>query len=201
MTPEEKRARSLQAQKEYQARNPELVKQRKRKHYAANAERLREQRKAYCYANRKQEIASSRTASKRIREQRKAEGLCVHCAAPAVTGLTSCQNCRELLNARARATHPYRRYRYKALYGLTAERLALLLAAQENRCAICGEAFDFSKRRAFVIDHDHASGAVRGALCTLCNVGLGSFGDDEERMASAIRYLGSARAIQLEVAS
>ena len=52
-------------------------------------------------------------------------------------------------------------------------------------CAICG-----SPER-LVVDHNHTTGAVRGVLCSDCNVALGLFSDSVERLESAIVYLRS----------
>jgi hypothetical protein len=54
---------------------------------------------------------------------------------------------------------------------------------QRYGCAICGSLFDE------VIDHDHITGKIRGLLCRSCNVGLGFFKDDTERLQNAIDYL------------
>lgn len=80
-------------------------------------------------------------------------------------------------------------YMREYLYGITPEQFTTLLEAQGNRCAICGSAEWPGKDNCPHVDHDHATGKVRGLLCGPCNIGLGQFGDDPERLAAAIRYL------------
>lgn len=74
----------------------------------------------------------------------------------------------------------------KAKYGLTEDEYDLLLAAQGGVCAICGR-FETVKRGSNVsrlsVDHDHATGQVRGLLCQSCNVICGMFRDDSARAA------------------
>jgi hypothetical protein len=75
-----------------------------------------------------------------------------------------------------------RRYRY----GLTEEAYLGLLLAQDNACAICRTPFEGFK---VCVDHCHETGEVRGLLCDNCNVGLGRFKDDVQRVAAALAYL------------
>lgn len=73
-------------------------------------------------------------------------------------------------------------------YGISGEEADALLAAQDGRCAICRCAHP-GGRGAWHLDHDHASGAVRGFLCQGCNNGLGLFRDDPARLEAAAGYL------------
>ena len=76
----------------------------------------------------------------------------------------------------------------KSKYGITSEEYAAFVEQQNGVCAICEQ-----PDRRIGVDHDHATGKVRGLLCNHCNRALGSFGDDPERLAQAIRYLNSTR--------
>jgi len=76
-------------------------------------------------------------------------------------------------------------------FGLTEEQARE--AAQHHSCDICGR--DNGHRR-LVVDHCHATDRNRGLLCNECNLGLGKFADDPERMRRAADYLeagGSGR--------
>ncbi len=56
---------------------------------------------------------------------------------------------------------------YRRTYGLTADEVDEMLAAQGGVCAICRELPEVEAR--MHIDHDHRSGAIRGVLCSRCN--------------------------------
>lgn len=68
-------------------------------------------------------------------------------------------------------------------FGLTTAAYRAMLAAQNGGCAICGGTKKLS------VDHCHKSGAIRGILCNKCNLAIGHFDDDEERLSRAIEYL------------
>lgn len=94
------------------------------------------------------------------------------------------------------AKHYYTRRSRWARYGLSIDEGLELYEAQGGACAICRAP---TAADALHIDHDHrccAQGScgicVRGLLCGRCNLGLGHFEDDPERLAAAIKYLARA---------
>lgn len=77
-------------------------------------------------------------------------------------------------------------------FGIGLADYAVLIAAQDNKCAICNEEeteMRGGKVKALAVDHNHETDEVRGLLCVACNTGLGKFGDDRERLLAAIKYL------------
>jgi hypothetical protein len=59
---------------------------------------------------------------------------------------------------------------------------------------LCGLPFSQSQRATTaVVDHCHASGAVRGLIHFNCNSGLGMFGDDLAKLRLAVGYLQRAK--------
>jgi hypothetical protein len=73
-------------------------------------------------------------------------------------------------------------------YGLTKEAYEAKLLAQDKRCAICST-LEPGGKGDFHVDHDHETDRVRGLLCQMCNMGLGSFGEDITLLERAVRYL------------
>ena len=55
-------------------------------------------------------------------------------------------------------------------------------AKQQTECVICGNP-------PAVVDHDHRTGHIRGALCHPCNAGLGFFRDDPTLLELAALYI------------
>lgn len=90
-------------------------------------------------------------------------------------GLDSwCRACRnEYRNANARG-----KYR-----GSISDEALKELKASITHCVICGV------EDKLVVDHDHATGKVRGLLCNHCNRGLGHFRDDPMLLEFAAQYL------------
>lgn len=72
-------------------------------------------------------------------------------------------------------------------YGITQEQYDALLAHQGGVCAVCTQ--PMSGSRTEVIDHDHATGQVRGIIHGGCNVALGMLDDNPEWFLNAAKYL------------
>lgn len=116
------------------------------------------------------------------------------------TGLTGhCKDCQNISNSlkyhmdrdfKEKAKLQKKKSQIKRLYNISFEDYDRFLEIQDNCCAICRIPFDKSKPSTTPhIDHDHITNKVRGLLCPLCNVGLGSFRDNESYLFSAINYL------------
>jgi hypothetical protein len=80
--------------------------------------------------------------------------------------------------------HDKERVRFKK-YGLTGEAFARLVAAQGGVCAICHR----QPGNGLSVDHCHATGVVRGLLCTRCNTSIGRMKDSPSLLRAAAAYL------------
>lgn len=83
------------------------------------------------------------------------------------------------------------------LYNLSQDDYARLLDEQGGVCAICHQPERYIDSRTgharnLSVDHDHATGHVRGLLCGRCNRGLGQFNDDLASLTRAAEYLRKA---------
>lgn len=79
---------------------------------------------------------------------------------------------------------------YVRKYGLSREDRDAMLAAQGGLCAICGcEPNPNHRGGRLHIDHCHATGTIRGLLCSNCNTLLGLADDDPARLMAAAKYL------------
>lgn len=84
----------------------------------------------------------------------------------------------------------------KNAYGITVEQFCDLVDRQQRKCANseCGVIFPddiVAGRRLVHVDHDHATGKVRGLLCPACNIALGQVRDDPERLLGLAEYIES----------
>lgn len=74
-------------------------------------------------------------------------------------------------------------------YGISRTDYERMLAHQAGGCAICLK----TPNEPLCVDHCHQTGQVRGLLCRRCNLGLGHFSDDLDRLARASTYLKIAQ--------
>jgi len=72
--------------------------------------------------------------------------------------------------------------------GVTADMYAAMLAEQGGGCAVCGRP---PRTRRLHVDHDHATGRVRGLLCYRCNRALPAY-VTVEWLERALAYLRRA---------
>lgn len=86
---------------------------------------------------------------------------------------------RERLQRESRERH------LKKQYGITADGFELLVMAQFGLCAICLKEVGSELH----VDHDHATGRIRGLLCGNCNRAVGQLKDRPSLARSAARYL------------
>jgi hypothetical protein len=62
-----------------------------------------------------------------------------------------------------------RPYGLKRRHGITLEQYEAMLLSQNGLCAICGHPPDVGVNKRLHVDHDHATGKIRGLLCMHCN--------------------------------
>ena len=78
--------------------------------------------------------------------------------------------------------------------GCTQEQYDALYAAQDGKCALCGDStpgrfVGNGKAQDFCADHDHETGRIRGLLCGNCNAGIGHLQDNSTLLRKAADYL------------
>lgn len=199
MTSEEKRQSKNKHQRDWYASLPEESrrhKQHRQKLYmreymarrkASETPEEREARKAYAKAYRARRKAEDPDYERKVyaahredRKRRSSEYAKTH---------------RETVTAaskRWRAANPEKerlrlhKQRLKR-YNLSVTEFEEMTAAQDGRCAIC------RRESKLCVDHDHATGAVRGLLCNRCNRFLGVL-EKWESLNAAQDYLAKHRA-------
>lgn len=90
-----------------------------------------------------------------------------------------CENCK---------SEHHRAVLLRTKYGVTAEWYDHKLAEQGGGCAMCGQNRPSKGWNFMAIDHNHATGEVRGILCAACNAAVGVI-ENQEFLQRAARYL------------
>lgn len=87
----------------------------------------------------------------------------------------------------------YRDLRRKRVFGVGPADYERLLMEQDGVCAICRQPERTHNKwgplKNLAVDHDHATGIMRGLLCAQCNKGIGNLGESIERLEAAATYL------------
>jgi hypothetical protein len=142
-----------------------------RRYRAEHLEKHRESNRKYREAHRQEIRARSRKYYETTREERR--------------------RCRLEGTRKWKAANPEKVQKLNYKHGLKRAGFAVqeynsLLTAQGGGCAICG---GLPGRRKLAVDHDHATGKIRGLLCGSCNTMLGHTHDDQSILKLAIEYL------------
>jgi hypothetical protein len=77
-------------------------------------------------------------------------------------------------------------YHLKAAFGVDLDWYNTILKKQKGCCAICKQP---PTKRRLAVDHNHATGKVRGLLCKNCNIAIGLLDENVERARFVIKYL------------
>lgn len=80
-----------------------------------------------------------------------------------------------------------KRTRLATKYGLTEDQVQVLLDRYDGLCWVC------RRRKAVVVEHDHATEIVRGMTCQTCNGVLAKTDADPEYLEKVDTYLKEAR--------
>lgn len=101
----------------------------------------------------------------------------------------ACSTCSKARKKRYYADGRYnqrdRNDAYRRRYGISLDEYNAMFSAQKGLCAICGD----GSRRHLHVDHDHDTKQVRALLCQHCNIGIGNFFDDADRLQAAAAYI------------
>lgn len=76
-------------------------------------------------------------------------------------------------------------------YGISVAEFDELYRQQGGKCAICKQVPEPMRngRSSMHVDHDHATGLVRGLLCHRCNTALGLLRESRRMLKAIDRYL------------
>jgi hypothetical protein len=166
-----------EAQREYQRewvkKNIESSRASKRRYLEKNRERMNAASRAYRLANRERLEAQKRQWERDN---------------PELVSMATARKRVKAMNAKLNGDLKYH-------HDITLENYNSQLEKQGGVCAICLK-FEITKHtKRLVVDHDHATGKIRGLLCHRCNCGLGYFKDDPMHIKKALEYLGNWAAV------
>jgi len=135
--------------KAYRQKHPERVNKWRKQYRDTHPEQCARRKRAYTEANREMVNAAARKYRS------------THLAAEIER------------KAQYRRLHPevVRAQYFKHKYGITAEQKQAMFDGQRGLCASCGDPLIPGQQTH--VDHDHATGQIRGLLCRRCNAAEG----------------------------
>lgn len=108
----------------------------------------------------------------------------------AIQTLTHYHECKEDIQLKRAAKRKlqttkdyHKNWNLKDRFGITLDEFNLMVESQGGGCWVCNSTNKLS------VDHDHATGKIRGILCNSCNRSLGLLHDDIPRIRKLIDYL------------
>jgi hypothetical protein len=91
---------------------------------------------------------------------------------------------------------------FRKKYGISYADYERMLVAQSGVCAVCSKPetkLQNGAIRMLSVDHDHATGAIRGLLCGNCNMAIGYACDDPNILRDAADYLESRGKVSKDI--
>ena len=146
-------------------------------------------------------MTSVRQSSYRSQDRRHKRKPCIDCVDEGITTARKAPypGPRCATHHRARRTERKansQEQRWMKTYGITADEYYRMHRYQLGTCAICQRAT--GARKKLSVDHCHATGVVRGLLCSTCNAKvLGHLRDDIQAFERAIDYLKNPPAVRV----
>jgi hypothetical protein len=100
---------------------------------------------------------------------------------------------------RAANLEHYRDMELRQRFGISLAEYRALMEEQNGGCAICGSPETAIRKGHLLplsVDHNHTTGAIRGLLCSACNIGIGSLRESPDLLRKAIAYIEKWNAIE-----
>ena len=101
----------------------------------------------------------------------------------------NCKECQRVIDAKRRGTEKgkekYRNKNWKKQgIDIDYQQYKVMYEDVKGCCQICSEQYPV-----LCVDHNHATGEIRGLLCTACNLALENFKESVNVMKNGISYL------------
>jgi hypothetical protein len=97
-----------------------------------------------------------------------------------------CSSKKRTLHGKTSKTKKEYMFKYTKMknHNLSQSDYERMVVEQNNKCGICKKIM-----KEPCVDHDHATGEIRGLLCYNCNAAIGLFEDNPLTLMAAIKYL------------